>query len=78
MNRISWKENLVLSIETRKGVYVVAQMLKQPYIRFYNMFSTESSPSNVNTTELTILFTAAITRQFLCYPFVLLWHIAYF
>ncbi len=34
MTRISWKENRVLSIETRKGVYVVGQMLKQPYIRF--------------------------------------------
>jgi hypothetical protein len=67
MTRISWKENRVLSIETRKGVYVVGQMLKQPYIRFYNMFTTESSPNNVNTIKLTVLFTAAITRQFLRY-----------
>lgn len=67
MVRISWKENRVLSIETRKGVYVIGQMLKQPYIRFYNMFSTESTPSNVNTMKLTVLFTAAVTRQFLRY-----------
>ena len=67
MTRISWKENRVLSIETRKGVYVVGQMLKQPYIRFYNMFTAESSPNNVNTIKLTVLFTAAITRQFLRY-----------
>ena len=67
MTRISWKENRVLSIETRKGVYVVGQMLKQPYIRFYNMFTTESSANNGNTIKLTVLFTAAITRQFLRY-----------
>lgn len=65
MARISWKENQVLIVETRKGVYVVGQMLKHPYIRFYNMFYTESSPHNVNTMELSVLFTAAVTRQFL-------------
>ena len=31
------------------------------------MFTTESTPNNVNTIKLTVLFTAAITRQFLRY-----------
>jgi len=65
MARVSWKENQVLNIETRKGIFVVGQMLKHPYIRFYNMFSTESSLHNVNTMELSVLFTAAVTRQYL-------------
>ena len=65
MTRVSWKENRVLNIETRKGVFVVGQMLKHPYIRFYNMFSTESTLHNVNTMKLSVLFTAAVTRQYL-------------
>lgn len=65
MARVSWKENRVLNIETRKGVFVVGQMLKHPYIRFYNMFSTESTLHNVNTMKLSVLFTAAVTKQYL-------------
>lgn len=67
MSKIFWKENRVLNIETRKGIYIIAQMLKQPYIRFYNKFSTESNPHSIDTTGLTVLFTAAVTRQFLQY-----------
>ena len=65
--RISWKENRVLSIETRKGVFVLAQMLRDPFLRFYNAFRTgEESWEKIDCSELDILFTKAIiTKNYL-------------
>ena len=71
MARVCWKENRVISIETRKGLYVVAQMLKSPYIRFYHYFSTEPAPDGIDTTQLKLLFTAPVTRQFLRFSYII-------
>lgn len=71
MARVCWKENRVISIETRKGLYVVAQMLKSPYIRFYHYFSTEPAPNGIDTTQLKLLFTAPVTRQFLRFSYII-------
>lgn len=32
-----WKEGKIIGIETRKGVFGLAQMLKKPFLRFYNV-----------------------------------------
>ena len=65
--RVSWKENRVLSIETRKGVFVLAQMLRKPFLRFYNAFRNgEENWEKVDCSELDILFTqSVITNSFL-------------
>lgn len=64
---VQWKENRVLSVETRKGLHVLAQMLKNPYLRFYNAFKTgEEEWESMQCSELDILFTkAVITKSFL-------------
>lgn len=66
MARIHWKENKILSIETRKGVFVLAQMIKAPYIIFFNSFTEEGKKFKDDVLENTpVLFTHAVTRQFL-------------
>ncbi len=65
MARIHWKENNVLSIETRKGLYVLAQMIKDPYLIFYNIFNTNEDWGNVNLKNAPILFHTAVAREFI-------------
>ncbi len=65
MSRIIWKENKVISIETRKGVFVLAQMIKSPYIVFFNCFKENNDFDKIDLQNTQILFTHAVTRQFL-------------
>lgn len=58
-----WKEGKVISIETRKGIFVLAQMLKRPYLRFYNAFRKDENWKNVEVSIFDILFTKAITTK---------------
>lgn len=62
---ISWKEHKVISIETRKGLFVIAQMLRDPYIRFYNSFRTDENWKGVDLKKCETLFTVTVLRQFL-------------
>lgn len=64
MGRVTWKENKVLSIETRKGVFVLAQMIKSPYIVFFNYFREDNNFEEVDLKNIPILFPQAVTRQF--------------
>lgn len=60
-----WKEGKVLSIETRKGIFVLAQMLKEPFIRFYNVFREDENWGDIDTQIFDTLFTVCVVRQFL-------------
>lgn len=42
MKRLRWKEGLVLSVETRHGVFTLAQMSREPYMFFFDVFSAGS------------------------------------
>jgi hypothetical protein len=65
MARIQWKENKILCVETRKGLFVLAQMLKEPYLLFFNIFSSEKDCRNLDPTSGQILFYTAVAREFL-------------
>ncbi|MCD8455103.1 hypothetical protein G1K75_12455 [Tenacibaculum finnmarkense] len=65
MARIHWKENKILSIETRKGLYVLAQMIAEPYLVFYNTFNTNQDWGNVDLENIPVLFHTAVAREFL-------------
>lgn len=66
MARVIWKTGKIVSIETRKGTFVLAQMLKEPFLRFYNQFGEQCDSWSINdVNEIETLFTTAITRQFL-------------
>ncbi|OEK08210.1 hypothetical protein A8C32_01730 [Flavivirga aquatica] len=58
-----WKEGKVISIETRKGVFVIAQMLKRPYLRFYNAFREDENWGKVDVSIFDTLFTKGITTK---------------
>lgn len=65
MSKIPWKENKVLSIETRKGLFVLAQMIKEPYLVFYNLFSQNQEWKNVDIDKQPVLFYTAVAREFI-------------
>ena len=60
-----WKSGKVISIRLRNGVYVLAQMVREPYLVFFNHFKEENSWKGVTLKEENILFCKAVTRQFL-------------
>ena len=62
---ISWKENKIISIQLRNGVYVLGQMIKKPYLIFFKVYSKDGT-WNIDTLSVDdILFCHAVTRQFL-------------
>ncbi|AXT53790.1 hypothetical protein D1818_24310 [Aquimarina sp. BL5] len=60
-----WKEGKVISVETRKGIFVLAQMLKSPYLRFYNAFREDDNWGKVDVSIFDTLFVNGVTRAFL-------------
>lgn len=60
-----WKEGKVISIETRKGIFVLAQMLKSPYLRFYKIFREDEDWGEVDTSDFDTLFLTGVTKAFL-------------
>jgi len=65
MARVTWKENHIVSIETRKGLFVLAQMLKSPYLVFYKAYSESEDFTDIDLENTPILFVTGVTRQFL-------------
>lgn len=62
---IQWKRNKILSIETRTGLYVLARMLEEPYLLFYNKFKTEQIWGESDFVNTPVLFCTAVAREFL-------------
>ncbi|WP_299219268.1 hypothetical protein [uncultured Aquimarina sp.] len=58
-----WKEGKVISIETRKGIFVLAQMLKSPYLRFYKAFREDENWGKIDVSIFETLFTKSITTK---------------
>jgi hypothetical protein len=65
MSRIIWKEGSVISIDTRRGIYVLAQMSRSPYLIFFNCFSHNNQWDAIDLSQTPILFCKAVTRQFM-------------
>lgn len=65
MARVAWKEDAIISIETREGIFVLAQMLKSPYLLIYDCFKESNDFDDVNLSDTPMLFCHAVTRQFL-------------
>lgn len=60
---ISWKEGKVISVRLRDGRYILAQMVKSPYMVFFNLFSEDNSWEGVTLSTDKVLFCHAVTRQ---------------
>ena len=48
---IPWKSGKIISIRLRNGVYVLAQMVREPYLVFFNHFKEENSWKGVKDLE---------------------------
>ena len=64
-NTLETRESYFLRL--RNGVYVLAQMVRDPYLVFFNHFNEENNWKGVTLKEEDILFCKAVTRQFLRY-----------
>ena len=60
-----WKSGKIISIRLRNGVYVLAQMVRDPYLLFFKHFSQDNDWSQLTLKKEDILFCKAVTRQFL-------------
>ena len=65
MGRVVWREGHVLSMETRTGIFALAQMSREPYMIFFEAFSTNDTWDEVDLATTPVLFCKAVTRQFL-------------
>ena len=72
MQKVTWKTNRVISIETRRkdenrkeNVYVLAQMINKAQLLVYNLFSTDNKWDNIDLSKAPILFCTYVTRQFI-------------
>jgi len=63
--RVTWKENKVVSIKVKDGVYVLAQMLVSPYLLIFNCFNKSDDWVGKSLDEQEVLFCQGVTRQFL-------------
>lgn len=60
---VPWKEGKVISVRLRDGIYILAQMVKSPYMVFFNLFSEDNSWEGVTLSTDNVLFCHAVTRQ---------------
>ena len=72
MQKVTWKANRVVSIETKRkdenrkeNVYVLAQMINKAQLLVYNLFNTDNKWENIDLSKASILFCTYVTRQFI-------------
>ena len=63
MARIVWKEGHVISIETRRGLYTLAQMSKRPFLIFFNIFQDNDVWKEIDLNSVPVLFCKATTKD---------------
>ena len=65
MGRIVWKENKVISIKLRNGIYMLGQMLKNNYVIFFNIYNYSDDWKGISLSKNNILFCHYVTDYFL-------------
>lgn len=65
MSRIIWKENLIVSVKIREDCFVLAQLLRSPFLVFYNLYSKNNVWDNIELNNEHILFICSVARQFI-------------
>jgi hypothetical protein len=65
VGRVVFREAHVVSVETRRGLYVLGQMSRAPFILFFAIFRDSDEWDDVKPEELPILCCIPVTRQFL-------------
>ncbi len=65
MGRVTWKDGAVFSVETRKGLFTLAQMSRHPFVFFFDCFQEENEWDAGALADLEPLFCVSVTKQFL-------------
>ncbi|WP_437615499.1 hypothetical protein WMF20_18700 [Sorangium sp. So ce834] len=65
MGRVTWGEGNVIDVETRRGLFVLAQMCRSPYLLFFRHFRRDRDWQGTRLAPTDVLFCTAVTRQFL-------------
>jgi hypothetical protein len=62
---VRWARNAVVSARLKSGRRVVAQMLEDPYLHFFQWFTDPDEAIEIDLETVPALFCCAVTRQFL-------------
>jgi hypothetical protein len=65
MARFRWQEQKIISVETRDNHFVLAQLLKSPYIAFFRVFRAQDDWTDIQAKDWELLFCVGVTAQFL-------------
>ena len=63
--RINWQENDVLNIKISDNLFTVAQMLKEPYLMFFQISNMDGQWKELHLSEIPNLFCIPVAREFL-------------
>jgi hypothetical protein len=63
--KVRWKKGRVVEIAVKDDISVIAQMLAEPYLQFFNHFFRRGQSPNLPRTDRSTLFCCSVTRQFL-------------
>lgn len=58
--RIVWRENGLVSLKLRDGLFTIAQMLKSPYMRFFDVTSEDGRWRDLDLDRVKPLFTVLV------------------
>ena len=62
MAKVIWKENDLVNLRLKDDLFTIGQMLRRPYMRFYNIQSTDGCWKNIDLNKVESLFTVLIGR----------------
>ncbi|WP_438034121.1 hypothetical protein [Sorangium sp. So ce204] len=65
MGRVTWGVGNVIDLETRRGLFVLAQMSRSPYLVFFRHFRRDRDWQGTRLAPADVLFCAGVTRQLL-------------
>jgi hypothetical protein len=65
MSRVVWRKGHLISIETRTGIFGLAQMLTSPYLMFFNVFRSDNTWDDIDLAAAKVLFHKQVTSDFL-------------
>jgi hypothetical protein len=65
MGRLPWKKDKVFAVETRPKVWAIGQMLDEPHVAFFDLFTRTPAESTIDLEKCRVLFVCAVMRQFI-------------
>lgn len=62
---VRWREGHVIGVPLKGGVEVLAQMIRAPYLVFFESFTRPGEWPSVRLSETPVLFVCAVVRSFM-------------